>query len=322
MAKDPRTTPELNDIAALVRAIELGSFAKVARELGVPTSTVARAVSRLEETLKTRLVQRSTRSFTPTTEGRELYEEAAPAVSLLHRAARSVAGAGTSPRGVLRVSATSEVGTWLLPPAVVKLQTLHPMVRVELELSNRNVNLVEEGFDVMLRLGPLNDSGLISTKLADLQAQIYASAAYIDKNGAPETLEQLARHPCILWRTRNGTAEWTMNGPDGPVKQVVSGGIASDDYGAVRAIVLEGAGIARLPRIMVAAEVRDGRLVRVLSQYEAARRAVYYLHESTRNVPSKVSVFRQLLIDDMARRELEWRLLDRMPPRRRPRASS
>jgi DNA-binding transcriptional LysR family regulator len=301
---------DLNDVSVLVRVIELGSFAKVARELGVPTSTVARAISRLEESLQMRLIQRTTRSLAATSEGLAFYEDTASAVATIQRASRSVANADRTPRGVLRIAVTSEIATWLLASSIVRFTSDYPLVRVELELSSRNVNLVEEGFDVAIRLGPLHDSSLVSSKLVDLHAQIYASSAYVAKNGAPPTLAELEHHPCVLFRARNGVSEWVLDGPEGPVKQTVRGSITSDDYGVIRALLLDGAGVGRLPRMMALEDVRQDRLVRVLPEYDSAARSLHYIHESTRTVAPKIDLFRATLIDELAHRELEWRVLD------------
>jgi DNA-binding transcriptional LysR family regulator len=309
---------ELNDVAVLVRVVDLGSFAKVARELKVPTSTVARAVARLEESLQIRMLQRTTRALTPTSEARAFYEDVAPAIATIQRAARSVASADGTPHGVLRVSAPSEIGGWLLSPSIVKFTSDHPGVRLELELSGREVNLVEEGFDVSLRLGQLNDSTLVASKLIDLRAGIFASAAYVAKSGAPKTLAELEQCPCILFRGRDGVGEWILDGPEGRVKQAVRGCITSDDYGVVRAVALDGAGVARLPRMMAIDDVREGRLVPVLPEYDSETRALHYVHESSRNVAPKIDVFRTLLLQDLTRRELEWRLIDNAASRGRP----
>jgi DNA-binding transcriptional LysR family regulator len=307
---------ELNDIATLVRVVDLGSFAKVARELGVPTSTVTRAIARLEESLETRMLQRNTRKLTPTSEGRGFYEEVAPAVATIQRATRNVASADGLPRGVLHVSAPSEIGSWLLARTIVKFTSDYPGVRLEVELSGRAVNLVEEGFDVALQLGELDDSSLVSSKLVDLRAGIFASADYVAKNGAPLSPGELEGRPCILYRTRNGVGEWILDGPEGRIAQVVRGRINSDDYGVVRAATLDGAGIARLPRMMAVDDVREGRLVPVLLGYEPSTRALNFVHESRRNVAPKIKVFRSLLLQDLARRELEWRVVDKGAARR------
>lgn len=313
--------PELNDIAMLVRTVDLGSFAKVARELQVPTSTVARAVARLEDVLAMRLLQRTTRNLTLTSEGRAFYDEVAPALVAILRATRSVAGSDGTPRGVLRIAASAEVGNWLLYRSIVKLTSSYPLLRVELELSGRSVNLVEEGFDVSLRLGQLSDSSLVASKLTDLQADIYASPAYVAKHGAPTTLSELAERPCVLYRARNGAAEWTLHGPEGAAKQTVRGSITCDDYGVARAVVLEGGGIARLPRMMAVDDVRQGRLLRLLPEYDSGSRPLHFVHESSRNVAPKITVFRSLLAADIAERELEWRMLPKGADRRKASAT-
>jgi DNA-binding transcriptional LysR family regulator len=167
---------DLNQVSMFVRVVDRGGFAAVGRELGVPTSTVSRAVARLEETLSTPLLTRTTRNLRPTAEGRAFYQEAAPALASLARAARGIEPADRAPRGKLRVTAPNDIGATFLADVVVEFTARHPHVQVETVLTTRTLDLVAEGIDVALRAAPkLADSSLIAKKLGSLQDGLYAS---------------------------------------------------------------------------------------------------------------------------------------------------
>jgi len=295
---------DLNDVAIFVRVVEHAGFAKAARELGVPTSTVSRAVARLEETLETRLVNRNTRNVAPTSEGRAFHAAVSPAVAAVHHAARGVDGGDRAPRGRLRVSAPNDLGSTFVAGVVAAFVERYPNVAVDVELSTRRVSLVEEGFDVALRAtGKLSDSSLVARKVGELEADLYASPAYVDVHGLPATVEALAEHACVLFRPRDDQDEWSLEGPKGTVVHVARGRISGDDYTFVRSTVLAGAGIALIPRILATDDVAAGRLVRVLPLYVRRGAALHVVYAAGAKVPAKIATFRDFLIEAFARAE-------------------
>jgi DNA-binding transcriptional LysR family regulator len=298
----PMPRLDLNDIAVFVRVIELAGFAKAARELGVPTSTVSRAMARLEESLGTRLVHRNTRSVTATSEGRSFYASVSPAVTTLHHAAQGVDGADRAPRGRLRLSAPNDLGITFVASIVPAFTERYPNVAIDVELTSRKVQLVEEGFDVALRAAvKLSDSSLVARKVGDLEADLYTSPAYAQARGLPTTLAALAEHDCVPFRPKDGQAEWVLQGPEGIVRHRVRGRISGDDYNFIRVAVLGGAGIAVLPRIVAVPDVVVGRLVRVLPQYCLQGASLHILYAAAPKVPAKIAAFRDFVIEAFAR---------------------
>ena len=288
---------DLNDVAAFVRVVEHTGFAKAARELGVPTSTVSRAVARLESTTGTRLVHRNTRSVTPTSEGHAFYLEVAPAVLTLRHAARSVDGNQREVRGRLRISAPNDIGSTFVAGVVTAFAERHPHVEVRVELSMRKVNLVQEGFDVALRAsGKLSDSSLVARKATDLEAELYASPGYLSARGAPATPADLDAHRCVPFRPEGGESTWALEGPEGVVVHRARGRISGDDFLFVRGAALSGAGIAMLPRIIAVDDVHAGRLVRVLPQHTVRGAALYVVYASARVLPPKIAAFRDFVV--------------------------
>jgi DNA-binding transcriptional LysR family regulator len=294
----------LDDVAAFVRVVDRGGFAPVARALKVPTSTVSRAVARLEETLGTRLVQRTTRSVRATHEGRAFYDEVAPAIAALHHAARGVEETERLPRGRLRVTAPNDLGTTFLAAAVVEFTRRHPRVEVELVLTGRMVNLVEEGIDIALRAGKLADSSLVAKKLGDGPLELYASVAYAQTRGIPASLEDLAQHDIVNFRPRDGVTRWTLQGPDGEVEVELRGRIGADDFLSVRAAIRAGGGIGLLSRFISEPDLTDGVLMRVLPAYHVAGAPLHVVHASSRNVPARVTAFRDFIIEAFARYQM------------------
>ena len=294
---------DLNDVAVFVRVVEHAGFAKAARELGVPTSTVSRAVSRLEERLETRLVNRNTRNVTPTSEGRAFYAAVSPAVAAVSQAARGVDGGDRAPRGRLRISAPNDLGSTFVAGVVAAFVERYPNVTVDVELSTRRVNLVEEGFDMALRAGKLADSSLVARKVGEVEADLYASPAYVDVHGLPATVEALAEHACVLFRPHDGHEEWPLEGPKGSVVHVARGRISGDDYTFVRAAVLAGAGIGLMPRILATDDVVAGRLVRVLPLYVRSGAALHVVYAAGAKVPAKIAALRDFLLEAFARAE-------------------
>ena len=223
---------DLNDIALFVKVIDKGGFAKAARAAQLPTSTVSRAVARLEEALGARLIHRTTRSVSATEEGRSLYERAARPLGELEAAARGGELGRGQPRGTLRLTAPTDIGTAFLAEVIVEFSARHPAVSVDMVLSNRTLNLVEEGFDLAIRIADLADSSLAARKLAPNRRVVCASPSYLRRHGTPRTPDDLAQHNCLA---TDFTMHWDYRGPDGkPGSARVSGRYACDNWEVLR----------------------------------------------------------------------------------------
>jgi DNA-binding transcriptional LysR family regulator len=286
---------DLNDIALFVKVIDKGGFAKAAREARLPTSTVSRAVARLEEAVGARLLHRTTRNVTPTEEGKTLYERSATAIATLEGAARGGELGRGQPKGTLRITAPTDLANTVLSELVVEFTQRYPSVSVELIISNRQLNLVEEGIDLAVRAGTLSSSSLVARKVATLEAQLFASPGYLERQGTPSTLDDLKQHSLVLFRAREGRDTWKLTGKSGEESVNVEGRISGDDFNFVRTCLLAGAGIGMIPRITATHDLSTGRLVRVLPPYEMLGAAMYVVYPSARQVPARVAAFRDLL---------------------------
>jgi DNA-binding transcriptional LysR family regulator len=288
----------LNDLAVFARVVESGGFAGAARELGAPTSTVSRTIARLEALIGARLFHRTTRAMRPTSEGRELYASVGPAVTTLRRAARPIEPATRKPKGRVRVTAPSNLCATFLADVIVAFLDRYPLVQLDFSLTNRRENLVDEGFDVALRAAArLDDSTLVARKLGSLEHRLYASPAYLSAHGAPESVADLHDHRCVVFRAKDLEKEWALHGAEGDAGVSVHGRLGGDDFTFVQSLVIAGAGIGLLPHLNCAADEAQGRLVRVLPGFAARGASLYIVVPSARNVPERVTVFRDFVIE-------------------------
>jgi DNA-binding transcriptional LysR family regulator len=287
---------DLNDLRVFVRVVERGGFAIAARELGVPTSTVSRTVARLEESTGTRLLQRTSRSVHATSDGRAIYASVRDAVATLERAARALEPATRRPKGILRVTAPTDIGSSLLADVAVAFSERYPLVQIDLALTNRAVNLVDEGFDVAVRASArLADSSLVAKKLGELEHALYASPRYVDRHGAPSSPRELGDHRCVVFRAKDMTKTWKLYDHHETIDVVVHAHMAGDDFGYLRAAVLAGGGIALMPRFVCSKDEAAGRLVRVLPSFAAKGAHLYVLYPSAAHVPARVTAFRDFV---------------------------
>lgn len=291
-------TQHLDEIAVFVHVVKAGSFTAAARQRGVPKSTLSRAVTRLEEVMRARLLRRSSRTLALTDAGRAFYDRAAPHIAGIADAAESSLAREEQPHGLLRVTAPVDVGESFLADLLVRFLARYPLIRVEVDLSSRRVNLLEEGVDVALRAaGKLDDAGLVAKKLGATAAQLFASPAYLARRGAPTTPEELTEHDCVLFRPEDGQNEWLLEGPSGPTTVVVKGRIGGGDFAFLRAAVRTGAGIGVLPAFTAARDLAEGHLVRVLPGWSRAAGTLYLVYPLSPHLPRKVVVFRDFVIE-------------------------
>ncbi len=296
---------DLNDVATFVRVADAGSFSGAARQIGVPTSTVSRAVARLEDSLGVVLLQRTTRRVALTREGAWLRERSHGAIGSLENAAQAVRDLQGQPQGVLRITAPQDIGHPIVAELIRRYTQRYPAVRVELQFSGRLVDLVAEGFDVALRAGSLRDSSLIARKLGDLRAYVVATPGYLQAHGAPRRPEELASHECVLFRGEEGSQVWRLSqagagagkGRAATQRVEVRGRVDSDDFGYNRAFILQGGCIGMLPHLLCREDLREGRLVNALPDYVGRGGSLYLVYPATRNLSPKVKAFRELALE-------------------------
>jgi DNA-binding transcriptional LysR family regulator len=282
----------LTDIAIFVKVVELSSFTAAAEALEMSQPVVSKAVTRLEEKLGARLLNRTTRRLSLTEAGSELYGRSVRALAEIENAELEVARFQTEPRGLLRVSAPMSFSILHLGPALQGFLTRFPGVTLELSLDDRQVDLVEEGFDVAVRIGRLQDSNLIARKIAPCRQVLCASPAYLAQRGEPERPEDLLEHSCILYSLLSAPREWRLEGPEGELHTVpINGSIQSNNGLVNRAAALAGGGIVLLPTFYLGEQLRSGTLKPVLCKFKPQELAVYAVYPERRNLMPKVRAF-------------------------------
>ena len=291
---------DLAEITVFVQVVQAGSFTEAARRLGLPKSTVSRRVSRLEDTLGVRLLQRTTRTLRLTDAGSAFFDRVSRAIADIDEAAHAVTQAQEAPQGELRLTAPVDFGIAYLAEIIREFTELYPEVRVDIELTGRTVDLVAEGFDLALRAGTLQDSSLVASKVGQVENGLYASPDYVERRGKPKKPSDLSEHACILFRARDGARRWQLRGPKGTTEVAVRGPVTSNDFTFLRSSALAGTGIALLPTFICAPDLRAGNLVRLLPSYCSAGGALYVVYPSSRNLSAKVQTFRDFLVGKLA----------------------
>ncbi|MDI3451024.1 MULTISPECIES: LysR family transcriptional regulator [Enterobacter] len=257
----------LGDVEVFIAVVEHGSFTAAAVALSTTPSVLSRAVSRLETRLGRQLLQRTTRRVGLTEAGRVYLEQARSAFSLLDEAERDGQGQEGDLTGRVRMSVPTTYGHYRLPPLLARFSQHYPRVQVDLNITNRNVDLIAEGFDLAIRLGQMPDSGLVARKLEDAALLLVASPAYLHRMGTPQTLDDLHRHMClpfILPRTGR-IAPWVFREDERDVDWLPASPIeTSDDVLGVVSLAEHGMGICQSYEFIVQDRIQRGQLVEVL----------------------------------------------------------
>ncbi|VED50603.1 LysR family transcriptional regulator [Raoultella terrigena] len=265
----------LGDVEVFITVVEHGSFTAGAVALSTTPSVLSRSVSRLEVRLGRQLLQRTTRRVSLTEAGRLYLEQARAAFSLLDEAGRDAQSQEGELTGRVRLSVPTTYGHYRLPPLLARFARQYPQVQVELNITNRNVDLVAEGFDLAIRLGQLPDSGLVARKLEDAALLLVASPDYLQRMGTPRTLEELQRHLCLPFvMPRTGRlAPWVFRDGGADVDWLPASSIkTSDDVLGVVSLAERGMGICQSYEFIVRERMQRGQLIEVLPQYRGRSR--------------------------------------------------
>jgi DNA-binding transcriptional LysR family regulator len=286
----------LQEITVFARIVGTGSLSAAARDLGMSTAVVSRRLAALEARLGVRLVNRTTRSLHLTDEGAAYYETCNRVLADIEEADAAVTAGRAEPRGVLRIALPASFGHQHVAPLVPKFAERYPDVQLALSLSDRAVNVVEEGFDLAVQIADLADSSLAARKLAPNRRVVCASPAYLARHGEPRTPKDLARHNCLA---TDFSMSWDYRAPNGEPGSVrVSGRYACDNWAVLREWALAGLGIALKSTWDVRRHLEDGSLVSLLPGYTfASDVAIYAVYPHRRHLPAKTRAFIEFLAE-------------------------
>lgn len=285
---------DLSRVPLFLKVVETGSFTLAAKALGVPKSSASRGVAALERELQTQLLQRTTRDLKLTDAGRTFYERARGAMAALEEAQAELTQQSDDAEGLVRLTVPGDA--WPLPSLLARFTRLHPKIHVEVVVTNRHVNLVEEGIDLALRAGRLQDSTLVARKIASAHLGLYAAPGYLTRRPAPTTFAQLAIHDVVVFQGRQGKARLTLTGPDGDESVDVRGLVSTDDMTTNRGLVAAGLGIGLLPIFLE--DCTGLGFERVLPDYALKGGGVHLVMPSARYVPSRVRLLSDFLAEN------------------------
>lgn len=294
----------LGSIELFCLAGELGSFTAAATAAGVTPAAVSRSVARLEERMGVRLFVRTTRQIRLTDGGRAYYEQCRQALAQLVEAERMATGQQLEPSGSLRISVPTTYAHYRLLPLLPRFRERHPAVKVDLHISNRNIDFAEEGYDLAVRVRAPADSSMIVRHLEDAELVLVATPAYLRRHGAPKSLDDLRRHECIQFDLPSSGRRiaWLFKDARGEdVEFFGEGGYnVSDDVLGGVTLARHGAGLFQTYRFIVEEDLREGRLVAVLPQYGGRSRPYNLLYPHNRHVPLRVRSFVNFMVEQLA----------------------
>lgn len=289
-------------IQVLLKVVELGSLSGAARALGMSPTMATKHVAAIEQRLGVRLLHRTTRKVTPTEIGRTYVQNAERIIAELQEAEAEAAADKLVVRGLLRVNVPVSFGTSEIAPILNDLSKVHPDLTIDLGVNDRLVDLVEEGWDLAIRIGRLQDSPMIARRLAPCHMAVCASPAYLKKHGRPKTVVALGEHRCLGYTLSHavGPSSWSF-GSNGDIKVPISGPLRAGNGDALVAAAISGMGIVYQPTFIVADAVTDGRLeILELDHPSFDLGNIYAVYPPNEHLPAKVRVFLDFLIKRFA----------------------
>lgn len=278
----------------LIKVVEEGSFSAAANALNLSKSHLSRQVSQLENHLGIKLIHRTTRKLALTETGKIYYQRCREIADQIEDVERVVQAEQSEPRGLLKISVAGAFGERYIAPAAADFMARHEGVQIELDFSIRNVDLVEEGYDLAIRAGVLQDSSLIARKIASRNLVLCASRDYFDLHGQPQDIDELKQHNCLIGSRK----QWRLRYPDKNkhVDVSVTGSWRSNNGYALLAAARQSLGIVQLPEFYVHEDLEAGRLIEIMPDFKPTDMAVWAVYPSNRHLSPKVRLFIDLLV--------------------------
>ncbi|HCM06244.1 MAG TPA: LysR family transcriptional regulator [Oceanospirillales bacterium] len=287
-------------ICEFTAVAESGNFTQAAKKLLISTAQVSRQVSELEQRLNTKLFYRTTRKVTLTEEGQLFYQQCRGILDRLENAERSLTNLQSTPQGKIKISAPVTYGERHIIPLINQFLIQYPQVEIEVQLSNQRINLIEEGYDLAIRLGQLDDSSLIAKRISSRQHFLCASPSYIEQHGKPEIINDLKHHNCLL-----GSADfWLFSDPKSKDQQSdkkirVTGSLRCNSGLGLVDAALKGIGIVQLPEYYISEHINKGELITLLEQQQREQEGIWALYPQNKYLASKVRLLIDFLQDNL-----------------------
>jgi DNA-binding transcriptional LysR family regulator len=289
----------LDGMRTIVAAVETGSFTAAGERLGISKALVSKYVGEVESRLGVRLFNRSTRRLALTEEGQRYYDQALPLLEEFSVMVDNVTGAQSAPRGLLRVSVPQTFGEMSLSPLIPKFLETYPDLSLDLQLSDRMIDMLEEGIDVVIRIGGVDDSSLIARHIKTLPLTLCASPEYIAQHGEPLSAEDITQHTCIIDSNFRIGKQWPIVDPEGQTTSIeVGSNVAVNSPRAVKEIAIAGGGIGMIPHFIIESELQSGVLKEILPGYKTLEFGLFAIYPHRRYLSKKVRCFIDFLMDE------------------------
>jgi DNA-binding transcriptional LysR family regulator len=287
----------LTNMMTFVEVVEAGSFTAASDKKGLSRAVVSKYVMQLEEHLNARLLNRTTRQLSLTEIGRLYYEQCKSILAEIEEVEACASEASANPRGQLSVNAPMSFGVLHLGPAIAAYCKRYPLVQISLDLNDRLVDVVAEGYDVVIRIAQLRDSSFIAREIAPCRRVLCASPDYLKTYGVPKVPQDLTLHRCLCYTNHPNENIWTMNGPQGTENVRVNGPVSANNGEILKSAAVEGLGIALEPTFIVGPEIKAGRLRLILPDHQVPDININAIYPSRRHLSTKVRTFVEFLGD-------------------------
>ena len=286
---------KLNAISVFCKVIETQSFTQAANQQNISVAMASKLVSQLEEHLKTRLLQRTTRKIVPTEAGMLYYQRCQAILLDLSEADSSISNMATSLQGNLLISVPRDFGLLYISPNLPKFIELHPNLHVEIEFEDKRVDLVAEGYDLALRIGYMQDSSLVARKISSSPMHFVASPSYLESRGTPITPDDLEYHQGLLYKSSLNQVHWQSTKANQIQRYKIQSKVVSNNGMALLEMTKAGLGISNSPGFFVKDALASGELVEILSEYKQKPLDIYVVYPNRRHLPAKVRSFIEFL---------------------------
>lgn len=286
---------KLNAISVFCKVIETQSFTQAANQQNISVAMASKLVSQLEEHLKTRLLQRTTRKIVPTEAGMLYYQRCQAILLDLSEADSSISNMTTSLQGNLLISVPRDFGLLYISPNLPKFIELHPNLHVEIEFEDKRVDLVAEGYDLALRIGYMQDSSLVARKISSSPMHFVASPSYLESRGTPLTPDDLEYHQGLLYKSSLNQVHWQSTKANQIQRYKIQSKVVSNNGMALLEMTKAGLGISNSPNFFVKDALASGELVEILSEYKQKPLDIYVVYPNRRHLPAKVRAFIEFL---------------------------
>ena len=286
---------KLNAISVFCKVIETQSFTQAANQQNISVAMASKLVSQLEEHLKTRLLQRTTRKIVPTEAGMLYYQRCQAILLDLSEADSSISNMATSLQGNLLISVPRDFGLLYISPNLPKFIELHPNLHIEIEFEDKRVDLVAEGYDLALRIGYMQDSSLVARKISSSPMHFVASPSYLESRGTPLTPDDLEYHQGLLYKSSLNQVHWQSTKANQIQRYKIQSKVVSNNGMALLEMTKAGLGISNSPSFFVKDALASGELVEILSEYKQKPLDIYVVYPNRRHLPAKVRAFIEFL---------------------------